>query len=250
MQDQPAQIVQRTLLLATALPLLLVSLIGAIFNRMLFVMSRANNNLRQAADMDSLTRLSNRAAFYRRGRDLFDHVKNANLSSFASDTGQAGSEKQMSLIMIDIDHFKDINDQLGHLAGDRALMHISDIINKCCREHDMPARWGGEEFAILLEEADRATAVRVAERIRQTAYEEPFVWGGQALDITLSAGVTEFVHQDQKLEDIVLRADLALYHAKTSGRNRVHAPHIIIDEQTKGHEDKELVPMAAKHQTS
>lgn len=237
MKDLGEEVLSRALTLATILPLALVTLIWTALNRVLVVMTRANQNLRRAADIDSLTRLCNRAAFYRRGRDIFDQALRISLQ--ATQDPHCGLEKKVSLIMIDIDHFKRINDQLGHLAGDQALCHVSKIISNCCREADMPARWGGEEFAILLEDADRNAAIRVAERIRQVADAEQFVWEGKPVHITLSAGVTEFSMQDQKLEDIVLRADLALYHAKAAGRNKVHAPYIVeqdLSEKQKPHD--------------
>ncbi|MCT4655916.1 MAG: GGDEF domain-containing protein [Cohaesibacter sp.] len=224
-QDTTPEILYRALGLAFFLPLILVTLAWIGFNRVFFVMSRANQSLRQVAERDSLTRLSNRSAFYRRGRQIFAQAQRMLKTQ---------DRAPLSLVMVDVDHFKAVNDALGHLAGDQALRHISAIIARSCRESDMPARWGGEEFAILLENADRGSAQLVAERIRATAAQEPFIWEGQPFYITLSAGVTEMHPNDGKLEDVVLRADLALYYAKSSGRNRVHAPAVTDPETCEG----------------
>ncbi|SNZ05009.1 diguanylate cyclase (GGDEF) domain-containing protein [Cohaesibacter gelatinilyticus] len=248
MGDLGEEALSRALILSTILPLALITFIWTGFNRVLVVMTRANQNLRRAADVDSLTRLCNRAAFYRRGREIFDQTILTNLHG--SQGSHCSLDKKMSLIMIDIDHFKRINDQLGHLAGDQALCHVSKIISNCCREADMPARWGGEEFAILLEDADRKAALNVAERIRQVAETEQFVWEGKPVCITLSAGVTEFSTQDQKLEDIVLRADLALYHAKAAGRNKVHAPYIMEEDLKEKHKPHDLLSIGMGQQIS
>lgn len=246
MQDMGSEALNRALILSVLLPLGLVTLAWTALNKILMVMTRTNLNLRRAADIDSLTCLSNRAAFCRRGRELFERTQRLKL--YTGPDANAQHPKTMALIMVDVDHFKQINDQLGHLAGDQALRHISTIISKCCRQSDMPSRWGGEEFAILLEDADRKAAEAVAERIRQLVYEEPMIWENKPIQITLSAGVTEFCSKDQKLEDIVLRADLALYHAKASGRNRVHAPQILVQDLEEKQGSHNLLPLCAKQQ--
>lgn len=124
-------------------------------------------------------------------------------------------KRQLSLILIDLDHFKQINDTYGHLVGDSALAQTSRILRMHCRETDIPVRWGGEEFAILLPETDLAGAIVFAERLRQAIEAYQFETAGH---ITASFGVTGFNTDEQ---DLLTRADAALYKAKKEGRNRV-----------------------------
>jgi diguanylate cyclase (GGDEF)-like protein len=118
--------------------------------------------------------------------------------------------------MGDIDHFKTINDTYGHLVGDAVLTEMSRILRKHCRQSDIPARWGGEEFAILLPNTDISGGQALAERIRQAITTHPFEHGHH---ITVSFGVATLTHDDGR--DLVRRADAALYTAKQTGRNTV-----------------------------
>jgi diguanylate cyclase (GGDEF)-like protein len=113
--------------------------------------------------------------------------------------------------MIDIDHFKAINDKEGHAAGDAVLKTLADVIRQNVRKSDVAGRVGGEEFAVLLPETTIEAAAGIAERIRSSAEERGF---------TLSAGVAA-VGPEDKLERLMARADAALYTAKRDGRNRV-----------------------------
>lgn len=118
-----------------------------------------------------------------------------------------------SVVMLDIDHFKRINDQNGHLEGDRVLQAVSRILDEAARETDIVARYGGEEFVLLLEQTDITGACLLAERLRATIAERA--------GVTLSFGVVQ--HQGGEAPpEIVARADMALYAAKNSGRNRVY----------------------------
>lgn len=128
--------------------------------------------------------------------------------------------KPLSLIMLDIDDFKGINDTYGHPHGDQVLAQISAVIRKCCREDvDIPCRYGGEEFAIVLPETDSDGAFTVADRIRATIDASSFL--KEELHITVSAGVAAYPVHASTMEEIVERADLALYESKRAGKNKV-----------------------------
>lgn len=128
-----------------------------------------------------------------------------------------------SLIMLDIDFFKRINDTYGHLYGDEILKEIADLVKSCLRSMDIVARYGGEEFAVLLPETNLAEAVQTAERIRRAVESHDFMASrGQGLKVTVSQGVTAYPSPGvTNRSDIVAKADAALYEAKESGRNRV-----------------------------
>lgn len=126
----------------------------------------------------------------------------------------------LSFIMLDLDHFKMINDTYGHPVGDQALGEMGKIIKQCTREYvDIPCRYGGEEFAILLPETDQEGGFYVAERIRQTVENARPV--KEDLKFTVSAGVATYPMDADTAEALVEKADLALYEAKRAGRNQV-----------------------------
>ncbi|ASQ90537.1 GGDEF domain-containing protein [Prosthecochloris sp. GSB1] len=131
--------------------------------------------------------------------------------------------EKVALAMIDIDHFKAYNDANGHVAGDIVLERIARIILEQCRESDIPARFGGEEFAVVFPRTESRMAVEIVERLRQVISAEPFYHereqpGGQ---LTISAGVAMFPEDAVDWYSLVNSADKALYHAKKTGRNRV-----------------------------
>jgi len=135
----------------------------------------------------------------------------------------------LSLLMLDVDHFKDYNDAHGHLSGDKALAELAGIIQASVREVDMAARYGGEEFAVLLPETDAAGAFVTAEKIREAVAEHKFTddEGIPTQMLTLSVGVATFPVHAVNREDILRQADDALYQAKHFGRDRVRAPRIV-----------------------
>lgn len=124
----------------------------------------------------------------------------------------------LSVIMADIDNFKRINDSYGHLKGDEVILAFTAVLNECVRSADFVARFGGEEFFIILPETDRAGAELLAERIRVAMQAKKIE--GVPYPVTASFGLTEVLKNDA-LERIVQRADQALYQAKEAGRNRV-----------------------------
>ena len=129
----------------------------------------------------------------------------------------------LSLIFLDLDHFKKVNDTYGHLAGDEVLKETSSIISKNIRSIDIPARYGGEEFALLLPETGKDLALRAAERIRRLIEIHPFLGGylPSPIKMTTSAGVATFPDDTMAPLELIKIADQALYRAKEAGRNRV-----------------------------
>ncbi len=144
---------------------------------------------------------------------------------------QQGRERRTPLnidivfLMVDLDHFKVVNDTYGHLAGDRVLIQMSRILTACCRDTDTVIRWGGEEFLVVARSACRSEHIILAERIRQSVEADSFEIGkGQAIRITCSIGATVFPFLPEwpdvvSWDRVVELADLCLYAAKRSGRN-------------------------------
>lgn len=127
-----------------------------------------------------------------------------------------------SIVFVDVDHFKRINDTYGHAIGDKAIIHVANLLNEELRETDIVGRIGGEEFAILLPDTNESNAVYFANRLRETLFNSSIeVDNNNTLKITASFGVTEFNKNDKDYADIFTRADDALYTAKNSGRNKV-----------------------------
>ncbi|MDR1777487.1 MAG: GGDEF domain-containing protein [Desulfovibrio sp.] len=131
-----------------------------------------------------------------------------------------GGAEVFSCIIIDIDHFKDVNDTFGHQIGDAALRNVAGVIRACSRASDIVCRYGGEEFSILLPASDKKTAVMAADRIRAAVASQVFRPDGKP--VTISAGCAEYKPGEAVLR-LLERADVALYKAKNSGRNQVCA---------------------------
>ncbi|WP_283149154.1 sensor domain-containing diguanylate cyclase [Silvimonas soli] len=163
--------------------------------------------LEELASTDTLTGLMNRRAFWRSAEQEFKRALRSN--------------KPLSLVMLDIDHFKQINDLFGHSAGDEALTQLARNCLQELREVDLMARLGGEEFVVLLPDADSASAVAVAERLREClANTAVQLNDGKHIPITASFGVTEWA-RDLSLDQALMQTDQALYTAKNGGRNQV-----------------------------
>jgi len=128
----------------------------------------------------------------------------------------------LSILFLDLDHFKRVNDQCGHLVGSRALKELGRVLSACVREVDTVARYGGDEFTIILADTPLARGQEVAERIRTTVEQAPFD-GGRAgtLSVTVCVGVSSFPEHGRERETLLSAADKAMYRAKSLGRNRV-----------------------------
>jgi diguanylate cyclase (GGDEF)-like protein len=124
-------------------------------------------------------------------------------------------------MMLDVDHFKSVNDTHGHLAGDAVLTNTAQTINNTLREIDCLGRYGGEEFLVILPQTDGHQATRSAERIRETVKETMTQYEDNALKVTVSIGVAVIQKTDHNENDLINRADEALYLAKRNGRDQV-----------------------------
>lgn len=168
----------------------------------------AEAEVRQASYTDVLTGLHNRRFLQQRLEEELHRAARYSLT--------------LSCIMLDLDHFKKINDAHGHAAGDYVLTEVAAIIKQNVRLSDLAVRYGGEEFMLLLFESDKQQAHRVAERVRLDVERHDFLWQGRRLKLTVSSGVASFPDAGITVPDeLIARADSALYTAKTSGRNMV-----------------------------
>jgi len=161
--------------------------------------------LKRQAVTDSLTNLFNR-------RWIFRAIQKE-ISRFER------NKRHFSLLLIDIDHFKKVNDTFGHSMGDEVLRYFATAMKKTARDQDMIARTGGEEFCVLLPDTKKEEAKVVAERIRESVAKEPMQIGGLKISISVSIGVSE-IQAQEGVDSVYNRADVALYRAKESGRNR------------------------------
>jgi diguanylate cyclase (GGDEF)-like protein len=133
-------------------------------------------------------------------------------------------ERPLSLIIVDLDGFKQVNDRYGHPAGDKLLEGVASILRANVRQTDLPARYGGEEFVVICPETDHDEAMVVAERIRKAVEAARFrLVADETSAITCSAGVATFPNDAPDGQSLVQAADSALYRAKKSGKNRVYA---------------------------
>jgi diguanylate cyclase (GGDEF)-like protein len=124
-------------------------------------------------------------------------------------------------LMIDVDHFKAINDRFGHAGGDGALRHLVALLRAGTRQIDLLGRLGGEEFCVVLTDTPAAPAEGVAERLRAQVAEVPTMFGDRLIPMTISVGLAIQLETETKIEQVIARADDALYRAKRTGRNRV-----------------------------
>lgn len=189
------------LILESMVAMLLMS-----FGVLMLVNEHLSTELRRLAERDPLTELFNRRSFL----SLLDKA-----NSLAMRQGQP-----LSVMIIDLDHFKSINDTLGHAVGDQALRHFVQVAQGCLRKEDVMGRLGGEEFGIFLPGADLHAAQEVAERLRGAVAQSALEVPPQTLRLTASIGVAPCAHHDPA-EAALHRADQAMYQAKLHGRNRV-----------------------------
>ena len=172
---------------------------------------RMMEKLQRLAVTDGLTKLYNSRSFYSQLEtevDRFNRYKHP-----------------LALLLLDLDFFKDYNDNYGHLEGDKVLVRFSQIIKSCLRANDSAYRYGGEEFTVILPETAGAEARTVAQRIRSALEAERFSpQNGQDVQITISIGVTEY-QGEEELSTFIQRADKAMYLSKQNGRNKVSMLH-------------------------
>lgn len=171
------------------------------------VVTRGVVELRRASRYDALTGLLNRRAAQEALEDELQRSRRLG--------------EPFSVLMIDADHFKSINDLHGHAVGDRALQHLGTLLSAQMRDIDRVGRWGGEEFIVLLPGTPLAQAQEVAERLRERTQSLPPRWQERAVPLTVSLGVSQWAGPSDELAALMARADAAMYRAKANGRNRV-----------------------------
>jgi len=163
----------------------------------------------QLSRHDPLTGAANRRYFFERAEQEFLRARRY--------------QHPLSVALLDIDHFKQVNDEHGHAAGDEVLRHLSHHSRELLRDADLFARIGGEEFSILMPSTNVHGARRLMDRLRQVIADKVVELGGRRLQVHFSAGVTQLRGDDQSIEDCLRRADEAMYRAKQAGRNRVES---------------------------
>jgi two-component system, cell cycle response regulator len=170
----------------------------------------ANKELNEKAHKDALTGAYSKGALIEKGPEAMKRAEFLN--------------EDLSLLVFDIDFFKKINDTHGHTAEDMVLRELAQVISKkMVRQNDYFARYGGEEFVILLQGSSQPTSVDVAERIRVTIEAHPFVYSGTQIPVTVSLGVATRHPSESDWQQVLKRADDALYTSKRNGRNKVTA---------------------------
>jgi diguanylate cyclase (GGDEF)-like protein len=163
---------------------------------------------RELSMIDGLTRITNRRHFMELFQQEFERAERY--------------RSRLACVLVDLDHFKDVNDSFGHLVGDQVLLAVAGILRDSSRKLDVVARYGGEEFALLLPETDPEGARIVAERYRRALEQARVFAGGASLGVTASIGVACYPDDAVRtIDDLLRRADAALYRAKAAGRNRV-----------------------------
>lgn len=171
-------------------------------------LKKSNQALMELSNTDPLTHLSNRRFLMKTLEKELQRCER--------------SQKPMALIMVDVDHFKPVNDTYGHQQGDVVLQTLADQMKAHLRDYDLAARFGGEEFALVLPETALAEAVQVAERLRVAISELRIPAGHDEIRLTISLGVATYPHPKVRtVDNLILEADRALYNAKEKGRNRV-----------------------------
>ena len=193
----------------------IILVLGGIYffiSRLLLKINEAQRKLVELATIDDLTQLYNRRYFFERFNQEMERAKRY--------------QRPLSCLILDIDHFKHVNDTYGHLSGDQVLIDIAQILRNNCRQSDLAGRYGGEELIILLPETDSPGAMIIAERIREMIEQHQTVDDrGEIIRVTVSMGVVSLTGPElekmDKNERIVQYADDALLRAKKDGRNRI-----------------------------
>lgn len=204
-EDEALGGIRRTLYVNLLISLMVTGLVLFLVN---LVTSRYQRKLEAVALSDKLTGLANRQAL-----DMF-------LQRDMAESRRGGTD--LALLLLDLDRFKEVNDEQGHLAGDAVLKHVADAIRGQLRDSDMVGRWGGEEFMILLKRTDLDAALLVAEKVRQHLLDMPLSYGQHRIRLSCSIGVA-VLREGETADSLLGRADRGLYAAKQAGRNQVQA---------------------------
>jgi len=171
-------------------------------------LTRVHNELKYLANTDGLTRIFNRRVMFEEGEKQFDVCKKY--------------DRDFTLVLIDIDHFKRINDQYGHPAGDEILIQLTKLISSSVRQNDIFSRYGGEEFAIILKDTTQDFAFQIIDKLRLKIENHTFIIENDiSIKLTISAGIVQFSDVYASFDLMVRNVDNYLYQAKNGGRNKV-----------------------------
>lgn len=190
-------------------------LLRLLSNHAAVIMENAINHrqMETLAVTDELTHLPNHRCFQERIEEEISRSRR--------------NKKPLSLMMVDIDHFKKLNDSFGHPFGDAVLGHLAGILERCLRREDFAARYGGEEFAVVLPDTSREGARQTAERFRSEVSRTVFTHEGNSAHVSISGGIATYPRDATSKEQLIENADRALYVAKRTGRNRIAQYHVI-----------------------
>jgi len=213
-----------------ALTSLLVLVLAGVFGFAYLLILRGADHLKQAqskletlAKTDTLTEIANRGYLMVRGQEEFERLRRFKLKNQPVMT--------LGCIMLDLDHFKRVNDTKGHLGGDQVLKGVAQRLRDSVRPYDIIGRFGGEEFVVLLPDTNLEQSLVVAERIRIAVRKDAFVVDGEPVPLTVSLGVSCSNENDQGLNELLKRADDALYKSKETGRDRVSWVYLPFDSE-------------------
>jgi diguanylate cyclase (GGDEF)-like protein len=187
------------------------------FLRLLQKLRTTEDELKLLANEDYLTGLHNRRRFLELAETEWERARRL--------------QYPLTMLMVDVDHFKIINDTYGHAAGDAALQHLAQILRQELRIYDMIGRFGGEEFAVLLPDTDAEAGFIIAERILTKISASSFLFCGNEITMTVSIGLAFNFVNYTGLEDLLVSADQAMYTAKDKGRNQVVRKSVLVDSQ-------------------
>lgn len=168
---------------------------------------KKENQLIHAAESDPLTGILNRKAFLLELDKIWALTKR--------------QKQPFAILMLDIDHFKQVNDKFGHIAGDQVLKQFCELVKQQIRQYDCFARYGGEEFVLFLPDTDVDQCERIAERIRATTESKLFTYDGEHVSMTVSIGASIYYENYLSAQEMLKAADKAAYEAKQAGRNKV-----------------------------
>lgn len=198
---------QLSLQVAAALTLVGSLTLGGYLTNLILKNDELQEEINKLTTYDSLTGLLNRSVFMERATHLFNIA--------------VRGEEAFSIIIVDIDRFKDVNDTYGHATGDQILANFGKLLRTTLRKSDLGCRYGGEEFALFLPKTNTRQAQEFSERIHQLVKEDEAEYNGTLIKLTLSVGIVSFPKERAiSAEGLVNMADQALFHAKKTGRNR------------------------------
>lgn len=163
--------------------------------------------LEHLSNTDPLTQVANRRALYERGNMEFSRAQR--------------THNKLTIILLDCDYFKNVNDEFGHQVGDELLKHVCNICNQAIRDIDFLGRYGGEEFVIILPDCDLNGGIEIAKRIQRTLAKNVLTIEGKEVKMTLSIGISMLSDKHENFEQLINGADHSMYQAKSNGRNRI-----------------------------